>query len=826
MSKALLLNWLESHPAKNVAEPVQTIEHFLHIINAPEDLRYWLPVFDNTRIALQRASSPTRQDSADSLDELFGFSSSELILLLDHICHHSLQLSSMMPQPAAPKSDSTRHPYTGYGILERPLYAALMQYPNYEMSVADEDSANMKGAYYALLAGYIAAYRKLSRDENNGNSVPPAVRMSACCGAQRALSKIADIANIIGAAGTLQTNILWYADQPTVAMCKSIGSAKRSSDCELTRALGLVFEQAFLAKGPRKTGPGGKNQDLSAPVGFWFNELFDLDIAEHTEPLDQGPPKTPHTLHRGNGGENKSAGHFPPIEGGGDTVGLVSDDDLRRPGVTVAGQLDRFAMSNQHLPHNVHDLAIRELLPLLEQFQFYRALSYRDEALTALEISLWTGQSIESIAKLKLTQDVVTAKTFGYLRQSEKQSGQWFIPVSPPAYDTLVSKFSDTGCRPIVRHVVLPDILNIGARLKRRDRPFRLTAEALKKHAREILRELDPTKRLTVTRVQRFLKNFLCSHYQREPASIQLLFGGDLQHQTRLHYTTRRLTDLEQIYRDGVVSVTTAIRELGCDAYADLSTPDAKIALSQPRLSSDSVGSRLCPETETISALVSDLKRPLDSTDTLRESRAAIIDYHNRYTLYTFLLMQFATGYRAVIDPILRLTDIDPITQTAIVRDKELPRDSNARLIPVVDVLQEQLVRYERHREVIQPLALELSDSEPNRHKVQNNFFWLDSDASCVVELRPLTFHEQFSDTYPYPVNASRRYIRTKLIERSCPTESVDAFMGHWQHGQQPYGQYSTLPLLDVIDPVRHELTELMQDLGFTVINSALRRVL
>lgn len=827
MCKRVLAEWLEHHHIDGVDEPLGILDQYLHIINAPDDLRFCLPVFDNTRMAIKQASITGAPNSVEWLDELLGFSLSELTVLLNHLCNHSRRLSSIMPYPVVPDSDSTRHPYTGHGIIERPLYAALMQYPNYSAISFESSSAplsEMKAAYYRLLLGYIAAYRQLSEEENYGGRTPPIDRMSACYGAQRALSRIADYGNIVGTAGTMQTDILSHAEQPLLEMCKTIAIAKRDSDCELTRALGLFFEQAFYSKESRWTGRGGSNNDLSPPAGFWFNALFELEVADTDDQLDHGPPKQSGGMHRGNRGESRGGGTFPPSEGGGDTIGLVSEEDLRRPNVTIAGQRDRIAMTNQHLPFNINELAIREFLPLLERISSSASNEIEYEVLLALEISLWTGQPIDAVAKLRVTDGVLPRQTFGYQHPPGEKPGRWFIPVSPPAYDKLVSKFSDHGCRPIVPHVVLPDVLNIGAGLTRNAKPFNQTATKLKKAASKILAELDPTRRLTLSRVQRFLRHYLSSHSQRDSASIQLLFGGEMKQQTRLHYTTRRLNDLEQIYLTGIAEIISSIYELGCDAYSPLT--EQSLSATKSVLSNDSVGSRLCPEAGTISKKIEDLKKDLRATGPLRESRSAVMNYHNRFTLYTFLMMQFATGYRAVIDPLLRLTDIDPITQTAIVRDKELPNNSNARLIPVTEVIREQLFRCERHREAVLGIALELASSKEDRARVKNNFFLLDSKLDKVIELRPATFHELFSEVYPYPVNASRRLVRTALIDRDCPTESVDAFMGHWQHGQQPYGRYSTLPVLKIIEPVRNELPSLLSDLGFTVVNSALRRIL
>ena len=46
---------------------------------------------------------------------------------------------------------------------------------------------------------------------------------------------------------------------------------------------------------------------------------------------------------------------------------------------------------------------------------------------------------------------------------------------------------------------------------------------------------------------------------------------------------------------------------------------------------------------------------------------------------------------------------------------------------------------------------------------------------------------------YRLPMNANRHFLRTNLIADNCPVEVVDAFLGHWEIGQEPWGRFSGL---------------------------------
>ena len=99
------------------------------------------------------------------------------------------------------------------------------------------------------------------------------------------------------------------------------------------------------------------------------------------------------------------------------------------------------------------------------------------------------------------------------------------------------------------------------------------------------------------------------------------------------------------------------------------------------------------------------------------------------------------------------------------------------------------------------------------------DLFLLD-DKLNIVPIRPSTLKPLLEDLLPLPINTNRRYLRTHLRLRGCPTEIVDAFMGHWARGEEPWGKYSSLSYAQVIEELKHYLEPLVSELGFRPIRS------
>jgi hypothetical protein len=176
------------------------------------------------------------------------------------------------------------------------------------------------------------------------------------------------------------------------------------------------------------------------------------------------------------------------------------------------------------------------------------------------------------------------------------------------------------------------------------------------------------------------------------------------------------------------------------------------------------------------------------------------VNLHNDYTLYVAEMLGFATGYRAVRDPLDSLAQIDWETGFACISDKDDLDYYNARLVWIPSLVRDQIHNYQQHCRqlgerlmLINPrLAKKLLTHGDHFDDAAPFLFLLKPDGR-LLKLRPSEIYKRLQNVFPVPVNANRSYLRNRLREFDCPGEMVNYFLGHWENGEEPFGPYSSL---------------------------------
>lgn len=78
---------------------------------------------------------------------------------------------------------------------------------------------------------------------------------------------------------------------------------------------------------------------------------------------------------------------------------------------------------------------------------------------------------------------------------------------------------------------------------------------------------------------------------------------------------------------------------------------------------------------------------------------------------------------------------------------------------------------------------------------------------------------------YPYPINANRRFIRSRFIELDIPSTVTDTSLGHWTRSRAPHSKYGSADPTLIEDTARSAIQSLLDELGLEYINSMLIRV-
>ena len=90
-----------------------------------------------------------------------------------------------------------------------------------------------------------------------------------------------------------------------------------------------------------------------------------------------------------------------------------------------------------------------------------------------------------------------------------------------------------------------------------------------------------------------------------------------------------------------------------------------------------------------------------------------------------------------------------------------------------------------------------------------------DSGEYLAKPLSPKLLGKKLRDVFALPINANRHYLRSTMLARGCPVEVINAFMGHFERGEEPWGKFSGLSPIAYRNALDLFLTPLMRDDGW-----------
>jgi hypothetical protein len=101
------------------------------------------------------------------------------------------------------------------------------------------------------------------------------------------------------------------------------------------------------------------------------------------------------------------------------------------------------------------------------------------------------------------------------------------------------------------------------------------------------------------------------------------------------------------------------------------------------------------------------------------------------------------------------------------------------------------------------------------------NFFWLSGDLEPLELLSPGKAKEILADEFDYsiPLNAGRHFLKFHLINTGCSPELVEAQLGHWEAGQEPWGPFSNLDPLDFASQMAAFIPDIMVNSGWRALD-------
>lgn len=468
---------------------------------------------------------------------------------------------------------------------------------------------------------------------------------------------------------------------------------------------------------------------------------------------------------------------------------------------------------NQCLPYAWESLCVHEIVELWVAIQ---NLHKQDQVLASfLALILATGQDAVTVCGFALytAETVPTEPKVGLV----SRDGNWAwinIPYTPNVGKP--SSFLQVIPTEGYIQLDLPAPVQSMLSVKNVTAIKRSSPDELLDKAQDFISGVNNKKqlRLTLDRISHFLRTALLQE-QRADVTTSMLITGQAAYTGTVasHYTAQQIHRLNSIYHN------TWQKVLGH------SQPPSDVEISPNTLA----GSTRIPRADVLRKLIEQLfeaavvrQIEAERTNTVITS----IRYHNAFTRYVAIMVAYSTGVRAVSSPMPHLSDIDMTTGFYVLRDKDSSDGYHTRLMWLHPMCLEQLLHYWSHaRELVNRLSVLQPDffvrvRAKRTRQIENEIFFMTAEGE-PEEITPKVLHD-FSNlpgAVYLPDNAHRHLLRSWLLEQNCPPEIINAFLGHWSLGEEPWGRYSGLSPQIFKGTLSEYLPHLMDQLGFRVFN-------
>jgi hypothetical protein len=467
-------------------------------------------------------------------------------------------------------------------------------------------------------------------------------------------------------------------------------------------------------------------------------------------------------------------------------------------------------------------------------------------------LMLLLGKTYDDITDLSVFDELEASTSGLYL--DKKGNGWWCFPMAYSAKPHLddvakgliqTQEFVFTPCSdfllPMIRNGYsggLKPLLNQS-----------MVAEILQRRLKTYSDKVIEGGRITTDKLSNFMQRYCFASGCIDPVVLDFSYRLALT-QTRVSRSYACLDD--NVRQDALFRLWNAV---GLEINA--ADPDVQVPqLFEPRAwaHNHSVGSIFTPSLETCKRLQSALMSRLEGRKPARTySYDSVIRYHNRYVLYTAYLLMFATGYRAVHNPLPSLSLHLKTYGLLAISDKDDADFTHARLVCVPSLLAQQLNYYEEHltllAEFIRYRLPDLAQTIDHilrqdelmlmQHpteaaawykKIKNSrtilgplfLFRKQNDQWVPINIAPKDLIKDQPDNLQLPANAGRHWLKSELIKRKVDPEWIDWQMGHWMTGQAPLAYYSALSHVEVSALLGEIIDELLKEVGWKSLPSAL----
>ncbi len=496
-----------------------------------------------------------------------------------------------------------------------------------------------------------------------------------------------------------------------------------------------------------------------------------------------------------------------------------------RTAFAALGHARHTAMRNQILPWQQGQLTMTQLCNLLENCrnQYIRLLAIESwkakdllkaEIISLIHIMLWTASSVKQGTEICLPGERWTKDKLGLKIQKGSGTPEWLLPAFKPEYATNIIE-DGLHTHKQCSYIILPDVrwgsFFILETDKRRSRPLFKKTIKYESGLKEFLQKIDPN--VTPFQLKNFLFNYICRSTNDIALSCAVTNNYHSLAGVRAFYSTISLDKIKKTYSKAIIEVSKVVyEEMGHSFTPRPYDPDD---------TGSHVGARLLAKNEAVYHAIHKIRQLLEKKyqeDPIVDQEE-FIKYHNYYTLYSVLFFSYVTACRGIISPYIPLHHIHAATGLSAIADKEGPEGNKSRLVWIPESLITQIDQYERHCEAV---LFHWPELQKSRTEKREDCFFINEKIRCKT-VRPKSIEAMMKKFLPLPANSHRKFMRMKLIESGCPHEIIDAYMGHWYYGEEPWGQFSSLSFIDYVDELKKHLVPIIEDqIDFKPVRSVL----
>lgn len=484
--------------------------------------------------------------------------------------------------------------------------------------------------------------------------------------------------------------------------------------------------------------------------------------------------------------------------------------------------------------------AIADLIEQKERSAYLPNDATYGELAALLTTLFWYGQRIDKVDKLRVYHDVPgNHDTEPGFVSIMGQNGYWWTKPAVPLRKNLPDDVQQEQAHPTVTNFALSSGTSceqtISTYLKNIHRGrskflFPKKQSVYVKMISDFLSSVNSrhATRLTANRMSDYLFDVIARQDGADLTAAMFIVGREhFLGRNPSYYTSIPVTQLQILYKKVCKEVEGRhFREKPCDSQRRIDDNLEGHWWENDQI--NHVGSPFRPTHSTVANLVTELKNSLKKSVQSDSSVLKLMRVHNNMTRYTAFMIAFSTGFRAIRDPFLSAAEIDWHSGCAVLSDKDNEDGYNSRMIWLPPVCLQQLQLFREHQQnalyrfnILIPGIFSNPD-RPRRDAPGRYMFFVKDDEDryeyVAMTIGPALIGRRLRSLYALPFNSSRHYLRSRLLERQCPVEVINAFMGHFERGEEPWGVYSGLSPLIYRDSLIENLIPLLNDDGWEAL--------